>query len=148
MKRDREYVGIQMKIRAKQARDDWRQERKIFMSLKDRLVGNAKDEKEKNRIKREVKALKKSNERKFIQLRRVHDDKIGRLEQTLRRRKQVDSETNRRQELAELREQWLQRMVSKEEPPKPPPPVPIYGQAKLDKDEINGLILPINFTSY
>ena len=53
------------------------------MSLKDRLVGNAKDEREKNKIKREVKALKKSNERKFIQLRKVDEDKIVRLEQML-----------------------------------------------------------------
>ena len=53
--RDRTYIGRQMKIRAQQAKEDWWEQRRVFIKMKDRLVGSATSPKEKNKIKRNRK---------------------------------------------------------------------------------------------
>ena len=85
IRRDKKYVGNLMKIRAKQAKDDWEQERRVFMNLKSKLMKDASTDCEQNRIRREVKKLKKANEQEFGELRRGHRMNIDRLEPVVRK---------------------------------------------------------------
>ena len=89
----------EMRARAEQAKEDWQEVRTKFMRMKSRYLGDAKDDKERNNIKRMIQSLKKENERVFIKERRAHLVKLDRIQQRVRERQDVTTETNKRQEL-------------------------------------------------
>ena len=146
--RDRKYVRMVMKTRAEHAKEDWIHVRKEFMNQKNKALKEAKDESERNEVKRMIRKLKKHNEQKFIEGRQRHSRRLLIMKENIRSRQVICAETLRRQELQELRSRWMQEIISKEEPPQPPPEVPTYGQVKLDSDEIACCLLGPKFNNY
>ena len=147
-KRDKKYIGIQMKARAQQAREDWFEAKQEYNQLRGRMFRNAKNELELNAIKREVKRIKKENEKLFCRGREQHRDRICHLKEDMRSRQHMNADTTKRQELEDLRDMWFHNMVNKEDPPQPPTKVPVYGEAGLDSDEIACCNLPPKFNNY
>ena len=141
-RRDRKFIGVQMRASAQQAKEDWLEMKMEFMQLKKKLTREARNELELNAIKREVESIKKSNERLFSRERGLQKERICHMKEDMKRRQNMNAETSKRQEMEDLRDQWLQQMVSKEDPPQPPTRVPVYGEAGLDSDEIACCNLP------
>ena len=137
-----------MRERSLQAKEDWMEQGKDYRNLKANLLRDATSEREKNALKRGFERVRIANERDFIKGRLEHQEKVQWLKNRVKDSQTEDLETCRRQELENLREQWLESIVNTQEETIPPPNVPIYGQVELDRDEIACAMLPPKYTSY
>ena len=89
-----------------------------------------------NNVKHEVDKIYKENEKEFVKGRLEQQEKLSHLKNRVKRSQPQNTERVMREELETLREQWLNKMTSKGDPPQPPPNVHIYGDVVLDKDEL------------
>ena len=97
--RDKKYIEQEMRMKTVEAKRDWEDVKKEFQKTRDKLMREARDEKTRNELKREMKRLNKSNERQFLKGREVHASRIEQVRRKVRNRSHINSETQAREDL-------------------------------------------------
>ena len=146
--RDKRYIKAQMELRTQQAKEDWWEVRQELNSLKTKLIKEAKGTSEENRLRREFIKIRKHNEAEFQKMREKHQQQIVNIKNRITQRNPINHEANKRQELEDLREKWIQETVSQKESIPPKQKVHIYGNITIDKDEEACAMLGPKWTDY
>ena len=146
--RDRKYVVHEMKIRTEHARQDWQEAEAKLKILKEKLLREAVTNRERNKIKRELKGAKKINEAAFHEEEKKGRKKLNHAREKVEKRAKMKIKSEKAERERSF-QKWIDRMCQEEPGPPPEEEVPMYGEnIEADEDELAAMKLPLNFVLY